>query len=34
LDYATILTEAAVQYADTTLTAPEVLTEIANNLSA
>ena len=32
LDYATILTEAAVQYADTTLTAPEVLTEIANNL--
>jgi len=34
LDYVTILNEAAVTYADTTLTAPEVLTEIANNLSA
>jgi hypothetical protein len=34
LDYATILNEAAVEYADTTLSAPEVLTEIANNLSA
>lgn len=33
LDYATILNEAAVTYADTTLTAPEVLTEIANNLT-
>jgi hypothetical protein len=34
LDYATILSEAAVEYADTTLSAPEVLTEIANNLPA
>jgi len=34
LDYATILTEAAVTYADTTLTAPEVLTEIADTLTA
>jgi len=33
LDYATVLNEAAVAYADTTLTAPEVLTEIANNLT-
>lgn len=33
LDYATILNEAAVTYAGTTLTAPEVLTEIANNLT-
>ena len=33
LDYATILNEAAVTYADTTLSAPEVLAEIANNLS-
>lgn len=32
LDYATILNEAAVEYADTDLTAPEVLVEIANNL--
>jgi hypothetical protein len=34
LDYATILNEAAVTYADTTLTAPEVLTEIADALTA
>ena len=34
LDYATILNEAAVTYADTTLTAPEVLTEIADTLTA
>ena len=34
LDYATILTEAAVIYADTSLSAPEVLTEIANTLTA
>jgi hypothetical protein len=34
LDYATILSEAAVTYADTTLTAPEVLTEIAETLTA
>lgn len=34
LDYATILTEAAVTYADTSLSAPEVLTEIANTLTA
>lgn len=34
LDYATILNEAAVTYADTTLTAPEVLTEIAETLTA
>jgi hypothetical protein len=34
LDYATILNEAAVEYADTKLTAPEVLTEIASNLTA
>ena len=34
LDYATILSEAAVTYADTTLSAPEVLTEIADNLTA
>lgn len=33
LDYATILNEAAVTYADTSLSAPEVLTEIANNLT-
>jgi hypothetical protein len=33
LDYATILNEAAVTYAGTTLTAPEVLTEIANTLT-
>jgi hypothetical protein len=33
LDYATILNNAAVTYADTTLTAPEVLTEIANTLT-
>lgn len=33
LDYATILNEAATEYAGTTLTAPEVLTEIANNLT-
>lgn len=33
LDYATILNEAAVTYADTTLSAPEVLTEIANSLT-
>lgn len=32
LDYATILNEAAVTYADTSLSAPEVLAEIANNL--
>ena len=34
LDYATILSNAAVTYADTTLTAPEVLTEIADTLTA
>ena len=34
LDYATILNEAAVTYADTTLSAPEVLTEIAETLTA
>ena len=34
LDYATILNEAAVTYADTTLTASEVLTEIADTLTA
>ena len=34
LDYATILSEAAVTYANTTLTAPEVLTEIADTLTA
>ena len=34
LDYATILNEAAVTYADTSLSAPEVLTEIANTLTA
>lgn len=34
LDYATILNEAAVTYADTPLSAPEVLTEIANTLTA
>ena len=34
LDYATILNQAAVTYADTTLTAPEVLTEIADALTA
>ena len=34
LDYATILTKAAVTYADTALTAPEVLTEIADTLTA
>ena len=33
LDYATILNQAAVTYADTTLTAPEVLTEIAYTLT-
>jgi hypothetical protein len=33
LDYATILNEAAITYAGTTLTAPEVLTEIANTLT-
>ena len=33
LDYSTILSEAAVTYADTTLTAPEVLTEIADTLT-
>lgn len=34
LDYATILNEAAATYADTSLSAPEVLTEIANTLTA
>ena len=34
LDYATILNKAAVTYADTSLSAPEVLTEIANTLTA
>jgi hypothetical protein len=34
LDYATILNEAAVTYADTTLSASEVLTEIADTLTA
>ena len=34
LDYATILNEAAVTYADTSLSVPEVLTEIANSLTA
>ena len=33
LDYATILNKAAIEYADTTLTAPEVSTEIADNLT-
>ena len=33
LDYATILNNAAITYADTTLTAQEVLTEIANSLT-
>ena len=33
LDYATILNQAAVTYADTSLSAPEVLTEIADTLT-
>lgn len=33
LDYAAILNDAAITYADTSLTAPEVLTEIASSLA-